>query len=197
MHRKLVVERDLRQTRVALFEADKLVEVHVETAAQGSVVGNIYKGKVKRVLPGMQAAFLGIGLDRDAFLYAGDAVRGEPEAPADNDNGSEGSGVSSPPPIETLLNLGEELLVQVKKEPLAQKGARVTTQIALAGLNCHGHGEFVTIQAEVSASHGRAYRIPIWPFARFAKPAFKCMSWTRNTLIYLSFLDVENSTFNL
>ena len=74
VNKVLVVECQLLQTRVALFENDELVEVQVENTDHRSVVGNVYKGKVNRILPGMQAAFIDVGLARDGFLYVADTL---------------------------------------------------------------------------------------------------------------------------
>jgi len=122
----LIVECELHQTRVALFEDDTLVEVYLESPAHRSLVGNIYKGRVNRVLPGMQAAFVQIGLDRDGYLHAGDAQK-------DRDKIHPETGLERPTAIEDLLVEGQELIVQVRKEPLLRKGARLTTQVSLPG----------------------------------------------------------------
>lgn len=123
MDKKIIVNCDNRATRVALLENGKLVELDIERPLQHRVVGNLYKGIVANVLPGMQAAFVDIGLDKNAFLYVDDIF-----ADLDED---------SPPPtrgsIEKLLRAGEEIMVQVIKEPYGSKGARVTGQISIPG----------------------------------------------------------------
>ncbi|MFQ5720592.1 MAG: ribonuclease E/G, partial [Acidobacteriota bacterium] len=124
MEREILVSADALETRVALLEAGVVVEAAIERHGDRSHVGNIYKARVNRVLPGMQSAFLGIGLDRDAFLHVTDLVR----PGRDPEDGDE-----SPPPIETLLREGDTLLVQVVKEAIPGKGARVTSGIALPG----------------------------------------------------------------
>ncbi len=123
MDKKIIVNCDNRATRVALLEKGKLVELDIERPLQFRVVGNIYKGTVANVLPGMQAAFIDIGLSKNAFLYVDDLVPdSEDESP-------------QPPrsSIEKLLRVGEELMVQVIKEPYGSKGARVTGQLTIPG----------------------------------------------------------------
>jgi ribonuclease G len=109
------------EVRAALLENGILQEVHIERAALRGVISNIYKGRVSRVLPGMQAAFIDIGLQRTAFLHVSDMVR----AP----NGDDGNGEL--PNIRDLVKEGEEILVQVVKEPLGNKGARLSTFMTL------------------------------------------------------------------
>ena len=123
MDKKIIVNCDNRATRVALLEKGKLVELDIERPLQQRVVGNLYKGNVANVLPGMQASFVDIGLEKNAFLYVDDIF-------TDLDD-------ESPPPsrssIEKLLRVGEEIMVQVIKEPYGSKGARVTGQITIPG----------------------------------------------------------------
>ncbi len=106
------------EVRAALLENGILQEVHVERASRRGVISNIYKGKVTRVLPGMQAAFVEIGLQRTAFLHASDIVRLE-------------EGAEELPNIRELVREGDDLLVQVVKDPLGNKGARLTTFVTL------------------------------------------------------------------
>ena len=123
--RTLLIESDAHRTRVAMLEDDRLVELFVERPEERGVVGNVYKGKVHRVLPGMQAAFVDVGLERDAFLYVGEAL--EPRTLED-------SGVREGlPSIADVLRQGQSLVVQVIKDALPKKGARVSTQITLPG----------------------------------------------------------------
>ncbi len=131
---QIIVNAEGPQTRVAVVEGGNLVELHVERRQERGLVGNIYKGRVVRVLPGMQAAFVDVGLERTAFLYVGDVQT----APAsdlldllDDYDGLEGQ--SGPARIEDLISEREEVLVQVAKEPLGNKGARLTTHITLPG----------------------------------------------------------------
>ena len=114
-----------RETRVALVENGMLQEVHVERASRRGYVGNIYKGRVQRVMPGMQAAFVEVGLERAAFLHASDIVRTpspDIEAPEAN---------APTPPINELLHEGQEVIVQIVKDPIGSKGARLTTHLSL------------------------------------------------------------------
>ncbi len=108
-----------RETRVALLEGGQLQEIFVQRADRHGLVGNVYLGRVKRVLPGMQAAFLDIGLERTAFLHVSDLAQ------AERHDGKE------IPDIRRYLHEGDELLVQIQKDPLGSKGARLTTQISI------------------------------------------------------------------
>ena len=134
----MLLEQDPHQTRVAVLEDDRLAELFLERPATRGSVGNVYKGRVSRVLPGMQAAFVDIGLARDAFLYVSDVREelGEREL-EEVDLGEErpgGEGESQPPPsIDELLRGGQHLVVQVLKDPLPNKGARVSTHVTLPG----------------------------------------------------------------
>ena len=125
MAKEIVVNAGTRETRVALIDGGKLVELRVEREEQ--VAGSIYKGRVANILPGMDAAFIDIGLERNAFLYAGDVL---PEA------GEElpvAKREAERTPIKALLKVGQELLVQVVKAPRGTKGARVSTRVSLPG----------------------------------------------------------------
>ncbi len=118
-----------RETRVALVENGMLQEVQIERAARRGYVGNIYKGRVQRVMPGMQAAFIDIGLERAGFLHASDIVRAAHAAVgADDDAVSPAQHV---PAINELLHLGQQVVVQVVKDPISSKGARLTTQLSI------------------------------------------------------------------
>ena len=112
-----------REVRAALLENGILQEVTVERAGRRGLISNIYKGKVSRVLPGMQAAFVEIGLARTAFLHASDIAGKAP--------GINGNGDVDVPDIRELVREGKEVLVQVVKDPLGSKGARLTTYITL------------------------------------------------------------------
>jgi ribonuclease G len=135
----MLVESDPHQTAIAVLEDDRLTEVFIERHRHRGIVGNLYKGRVTRVLPGMQAAFVDIGLERDAFLYVSDV--GEPAASPTGGRSefdldeTQVMALPGPPPpaIEELLEQGQELLVQVMKAPLPAKGARISTQITLPG----------------------------------------------------------------
>ena len=138
MRNEIFVNVGLRETRVAVHEADKIVELHIERAHERGVVGGIYKGRVTRVLPGMQAAFVDIGLERAAFLYVGDYRADLDETGLEDEgNGDAGSGRrgrnGNQPQIEDVLAEGQEIVVQVSKEPLGSKGARITSRVSLPG----------------------------------------------------------------
>ncbi len=107
------------ETRVALIENGVLQEVFLQRSTHQGVVGNVYLGRVQRVLPGMQAAFVEIGLARTAFLHVGDIVQAAPD------------GLPVMPDIQTLLRDGDSVLVQVIKDPIGSKGARLTTDISI------------------------------------------------------------------
>jgi ribonuclease G len=135
MRNEIFVNVGPRETRVAVRESDKIVELHIERATERDVVGGIYKGRVTRVLPGMQAAFVDIGLERAGFLYVGDYRSELDEAELDEDGNGRGGrrGKGAPPQIEDVLQEGHEVVVQVSKEPLGTKGARITSRISLPG----------------------------------------------------------------
>jgi ribonuclease G len=161
MSKLILINATPEEARVALVENQSLAEMHIERARDRGIVGNIYKGKVVRVLPGMQAAFVDIGLAKAGFLHVSDFYPGVDELPLvdadlverDSEAGSEGAtpslpadpleptaaGDETPPlpphhdPIEERLSRGDEILVQVAKEPLGSKGARITSHISLPG----------------------------------------------------------------
>lgn len=123
MSEEILVNVNPRETRAALLENGVLQEVFIERESCRGLAGNIYKGRVQRVLPGMQAAFVDIGLERTAFLHVSDILRGG-EAGAD-------AGEQREARIRELVAEGQELLVQVVKDPLGTKGARLTTFVTM------------------------------------------------------------------
>ncbi|CZF78395.1 ribonuclease G [Grimontia marina] len=125
MNAELLINVTPSETRVAMIEAGNLQEVHIEREAKRGIVGNIYKGKVSRVLPGMQAAFVDIGLDKAAFLHASDIV---PHTECVAENEKQQFQVRD---ISELVRQGQDIVVQVVKDPLGTKGARLTTDITL------------------------------------------------------------------
>lgn len=157
----ILINSTPEEARVALVENDALAEIHVERARDRGIAGNIYKGKVVRVLPGMQAAFVDLGLPKAGFLHVSDFYPGVDELPAVDADAMEGDGDEraaaetptplldvppvpefsvtaaetepAPAPIEERLHRGDEILIQVAKEPLGSKGARVTSHISLPG----------------------------------------------------------------
>src|ERR1700674_365741 len=137
VRRELLVNVTPPETRVALTEEGRVVEVFHERRGHRGLVGNVYLGRVHRVLPGMQAAFVSIGLDKDAFLYVEDAL--PPSVEEDGDDVAPGGLPSaerlaeSRPRIDDLVKEGQELVVQVTKDPLSGKGPRVTAGLSLPG----------------------------------------------------------------
>jgi ribonuclease G len=164
MNKEMIIASNGHETRVAILEDDLVAEIFVERERNRGVAGNIYKGRVSKVLPGMQSAFVDIGLERDGFLYVTDVI-----SPADlfedddedEENGDKGTArrggrtaarpesrvrrderaaskadvreKAQDPRIEDLLKEGQEILVQVAKEPLGTKGARLTSHVTLPG----------------------------------------------------------------
>jgi ribonuclease G len=112
------------ETRVALVDNGATQDIHIERSARKGIVGNIYAGKVVRVLPGMQAAFVDIGVERSAFIQVSDIVAVESLHRGDKKHASDN--------ITDYLHEGKKLLVQVVKEPLGSKGARVTTELSVS-----------------------------------------------------------------
>ncbi len=147
---EILVNVTPREVRAALLENGILQEVTIERASRRGLISNIYKGKVSRVLPGMQAAFVDIGLARTAFLHASDIARG---------NGlAENHGEAAAPDIRELIREGEEVLVQVVKDPLGSKGARLTTFITLPSrfLVFLPTGSGVGVSARIDAEEARS-----------------------------------------
>ena len=186
MTKEMIISSNGHETRVAILEEDQVTEIFIERERQRGVVGNVYKGRVSKVLPGMQSAFIDIGLERDGFLYVSDVIdtieeferleasdeedEKDKDSPRDGDladvrrveadgtngvplrdrNGgtdrsADASGANEArgrsrqrerppqPKIEELLTEGQEIIVQVAKEPLGTKGARLTSHVTLAG----------------------------------------------------------------
>ena len=129
MTRELIVSTTPRETRVALLEDEVVSELFIERETHRGIVGSIYKGRVTRVLPGMQSAFVELGLERDAFLHAADVFEELPE----NLLTAEELSSARQAPIEDKLHEGQEVLVQVLKEPMGTKGARITSHVSLPG----------------------------------------------------------------
>ena len=140
MQNEILINAGRGETRVAVLEKGQFAELHIERADARSRVSSVIRGRVTRVLPGMQAAFVDIGLEKAAFLYAGDYRE---DGPSDDDDdeeparprrsrGRNGNG-RQPPNIETLLREGQEIVVQVAKDPIGTKGARITSHVSIAG----------------------------------------------------------------
>jgi ribonuclease G len=146
MSRQIIVNAGINETRVAVVDGGVLTDLALERKHHRSIVGSVYKGVVTNVLPGMQAAFVDVGLMKDAFLYAGDftanlgdyerLMLAEDEADIDLGDADETPPERDRrevPPIEDVLRKGQEILVQVSKESLGTKGARITSFISLPG----------------------------------------------------------------
>ncbi len=142
MSQEIIINSTAQQIRVALVEDKYVAEVSIERRKHRGIVGNIYKGRVTKVLPGMQAAFVDIGLKKDAFLYVLDVYDHLDDEEFDDLGDDENEAQNSPPPkkksyrrppIQELLKRDQEVLVQLSKEPLGTKGARATCHISLPG----------------------------------------------------------------
>src|SRR6185369_5538070 len=149
MTKEMIISSNGHETMVAILEDDLAAEIFVERERQRGVVGNVYKGRVSKVLPGMQSSFIDLGLERDGFLYVADVVDTIEEfdkLESDDEGKANGDGSAGPrssradsradkpqPKIEDLLKEGQEILVQVVKEPLGTKGARLTSHVTMPG----------------------------------------------------------------
>jgi len=146
LKREILMNTTARETRVAILEDDVLVELMVDRPDAARMVGDIYKGRVEAVLPGIQAAFVDIGTEKAAFLHVSDVAvddddedeePGAATAAAEEDdasaNGGGGRRGKRYPPIQDIVKKGQEMLVQVSKEPISTKGPRVTAHISLPG----------------------------------------------------------------
>ncbi len=145
MKRDILINSTSRETRVARLEDEQLVELLVDRPEARRMVGDIYVGKVEAVLPGIQAAFVDIGTEKAAFLHASDLVFDEDgddeDDEGENEGGDDEEADDAPgrgrrakaPPIQDVLKKGQDLIVQISKEPISTKGPRVTAQVSLAG----------------------------------------------------------------
>src|SRR4051812_10305688 len=134
MKREILINATPRETRVAILEDDQLVELLVDRPEARRMVGDIYLGRVEAVLPGIQAAFVDIGTEKSAFLHASDLVypdaEGDDDSDDDDDDDSGGDGgrrgrhAEKAPAIQDVLKRGQDLIVQVSKEPISTKGPR-------------------------------------------------------------------------
>ena len=145
MASELIIHSRPHETRVALVENGVVVELHIERKTGQELMGNIYRGRVVRVLPGMQAAFVDIGLERSAFLYVsdvhqdlmeleqmmlGNSAEPEGELPQGQDDARAEHPKGLAMNIEDLLREGQDIMVQIAKEPIGTKGARLTSDIS-------------------------------------------------------------------
>ena len=175
MNKELIVSSNRHETMAAILEDDQVSEIFIERERHRGVVGNLYKGRVSKVLPGMQCAFVDIGLERDAFLYVGDVIDnlkeleeaddadagevaeasedGEPSERKSHGRSDRRSNGRPDGKIEELLTAGQEILVQVVKEPLGTKGARITSHATIPGDSSSSCQRWT-----ISASPGRSTR---------------------------------------
>ncbi|HEY1305323.1 MAG TPA: Rne/Rng family ribonuclease [Vicinamibacterales bacterium] len=158
MTKEMIISASAHETRVAILEDDQVAEIFIERERSRGVVGNVYKGRVSKVLPGMQSAFVDLGLERDGFLYVSDVVatfeefdrlETDEDPPSSPGHALSASGQvagaqrnggrrdrereKAEPKIEELLKEGQEIIVQVAKEPLGTKGARLTSHATMPG----------------------------------------------------------------
>jgi ribonuclease G len=142
MTKEMIISSNSHETMVAILEDDLVAEVFVERERHRGVVGNVYKGRVSKVLPGMQSSFINIGLERDGFLYVAEVIdtleefeklAGDDETDGKGGGGRQSARARAQAKIEELLREGQEVLVQVVKEPLGTKGARLTSHVTMAG----------------------------------------------------------------
>ncbi len=139
MRKQIIINSAPSEVRVALLENGVLAEVHIERSSEEAAAGNIYAGKVLRVLPGMQAAFVDLGLEKAAFLHASDVAGGEDPENSSEEADDEGAPTASDErrrpriPIEQRVRRSDELIVQIAKEPMGTKGARITAHVSLPG----------------------------------------------------------------
>lgn len=154
MSAEILINVTPRETRLAVVEQGMLQEVLIERSSRRGVVGNLYKGRVQRVMPGMQAAFVDIGLERAAFLHANDIYRMPTTLAADPDD----QGPTPTPSITSLVHEGQEIVVQVVKDPIGTKGARLTSQISIPSryLVFLPHSKMLGISAKIEDEQERA-----------------------------------------
>jgi ribonuclease G len=146
MTKEMIISSNGHETMVAILEDDLVAEIFVERERQRGVVGNVYKGRVSKVLPGMQSSFIDVGLERDGFLYVADIIDTMEEfdklESSDEEGGPKNGGGRGDrdrdrdkpqPKIEDLVREGQEIIVQVVKEPLGTKGARLTSHVTMPG----------------------------------------------------------------
>ena len=170
MRREILVSASPKESWVALLEDGRLVEIMFDRPDQGRLVGDIYLGRVDAVLPGIQAAFVDIGEEKAGFLHVSDLL-GEEED--DDENGGGGGGGRRNrkyPPIQDQVRKGQEILVQVTKEPISTKGPRLTAQVSLPGrfLVYMPHSSHVGVSRKID---GRDQRSRLRAMAKEMLPA--------------------------
>lgn len=156
MRTEIFINQGVHESRIAIVEEGELAEIWVERPESERMVGDIYKGRVTAVLPSLQAAFVDIGLERTAFLQVRDMVEADTEV-EDDGGRRNGRRTRTFPPIQELVRKGQELLVQITKEPIGTKGARITTQLAMAGrfVVLMPAGDWVGVSRKISSWNER------------------------------------------
>ncbi len=146
---QIIVDVNISENRLALVEKEELVELYIERTSTRRIVGNIYKGRVANVLPGMQAAFVDVGLEKNCFLYIRDAL--------DQDLYNKDDSYYKDICISDVVKQGQEIIVQVIKEPIGDKGARVTTNITLPGryLVLMPNSKYIGVSRRITSSQER------------------------------------------
>lgn len=140
MKREIIADVNPHEARVALLEDGELAEIQVEFRGNERLVGNIYKGRVENILPGMQAAFVDVGLEKNAFLYAGDILADKSDFEFQGERPNVDRELKNTN-IKYLLKQNQEIMVQVLKQPGGTKGARVTTHIIAARPHDRAHAD--------------------------------------------------------
>lgn len=135
MSKQILISVESQEKRISFLENNVLEEYYIERGAEARLAGNIYKGRVENVVPGIQAAFVDVGLGKNGFLHVSDVISGAPDLVSDDDFEpiKERKTSKKIPSIADLLKPGQEILVQVVKEPISTKGVRLSTHISLPG----------------------------------------------------------------
>ncbi|HQB64299.1 MAG TPA: ribonuclease E/G, partial [Fibrobacteraceae bacterium] len=131
--RGILISKTPYEKRIAIMEDGELAELVVEGLSSNRVLGNIYKGVVQKVLPALKAAFIDIGLEKAGFLHQDDAIDRNAQLRREFGDGDDEEGNEDPISIDEILEEGQEIMVQVVKEPISTKGARLTTHLSFAG----------------------------------------------------------------
>ena len=159
--RGILISKTPYEKRIAIMEDGELAELVVEGLSSNRVLGNIYKGVVQKVLPALKAAFIDIGLEKAGFLHQDDAIDRNAQLRRDFGDGDDEEGVEEPISIDEILQEGQEIMVQVVKEPISTKGARLTTHLSFAGrfLVCMPGTNFIGVsKKEKDSSRRREFK---------------------------------------
>ncbi|MXW43295.1 MAG: S1 RNA-binding domain-containing protein, partial [Candidatus Dadabacteria bacterium] len=133
MSTQLIINSLFNETRVAVLEKSKLIELFIERKSSSSMVGNIYKGKVEKIVPGVQAAFVGMGDGKSGFLSAEDVYEESLSELFLEEEETKKSSRKNHQPIQKVLRQGQEVVVQVTKEPTGNKGPKLTSHVGIPG----------------------------------------------------------------